>query len=134
MIMYAGQHTQQTNICYNQFAPAFDEMMFHNFIIQTSCVSTGCINEENFVWRGKNLAREKVENQDACAELSFSTEGALFWSYQPSTQLCWAKQSNFNAGKIAIRGVVSGNNECVREGKSRGPKGLQQEVGAWMAP
>ena len=101
--------------------PGWPLMTSNDFIIQMSCLSTGCIIENNIVWRGKNLARTEVENQMACAKLSFSTEGALFWSYQPSTKLCWAKQSNFDAGKITVEGVVSGNNECGKDGKGRLP-------------
>ena len=119
---------QQTNIHNNLCPPASDAMMFHNFIIQSSCLSTGCVIEKNIDYRGYNLARTEVENQMACAKLSFSNDGALFWTYQPSTKLCWAKRSKTQ--KIAMEGVVSGNNECVKEGESRGLRGLQIEVRA----
>ena len=48
-------------------------------------ISSGCITEENIDYRGNDIhgGRTKVENQDACARLSFSKRGSSFWTYQP---------------------------------------------------
>ena len=78
--------------------------------------SSGCVIEKNIDYRGNEKgARAKVENQEACAKLSFSRDGALYWTYQPSTKLCWPKTSK--AGRVAMENVVSGNNECGKDGK-----------------
>ena len=72
--------------------------------------------EQNIDYRANNIgAKAKVENQEACAKLSLSRDGALYWTYQPSTKLCWPKTSK--AGRIAMENVVSGNNECGKDGK-----------------
>ena len=90
--------------------------MFHHFKIQTGSLSPGCIIEKNIDYRANNKgAMAKVENQEACAKLSFSREGALFWTFQPSTKLCWPKTNK--AGRMAMENVVSGNIECGRDGK-----------------
>jgi len=76
----------------------------------------GCIIEENFDYRANNIGAmmARVEDQKACAKRSFSRDGALFWTYQPSTKRCWSKTSK--AGRMAMEGVVSGSNECGKEG------------------
>ena len=71
-----------------------------------------------------------VESQEACAKLSFSTQGALFWTYQPSTKLCWPKTSK--AGRRVMEGVVSGNNECAKDGK--GSPTQKKPVYIWALP
>ena len=78
--------------------------------------SSGCIIEENINYRGNAIldgppgGRRTVENQDACAKLSFSKSSSSFWTYQPSTKLCWLKTSK--SGRMAQSGLVSGNDEC----------------------
>ena len=80
------------------------------------CLSSGCIIEKNIDYRDNTKGiKAMVESQEACAKLSFSTDGALFWTYQPSTKLCWPKTSK--AGRMAMENVVSGNNECGKDGK-----------------
>ena len=56
----------------------------------------------------------KVENQEACAKLTASKEGALFWTYRDSDKKCWIKTSK--KGKTPLKTVVSGNRECGEEG------------------
>ena len=56
----------------------------------------------------------KVENQEACARLSFSTKGAKFWSYVPDKKLCHVKYSK--SGRKPHTDVVSGNRECGKAG------------------
>merc|ERR1711974_216881 len=77
-------------------------------------ISHGCMIEKNIDYRGNEKgARAKVENQKACAKLSLSRDGA-FWTYQPSTKICWPKTSK--AGRMAMENVVSGNIECGKDG------------------
>ena len=52
----------------------------------------------------------EVENVQACALLSLSTEGACYWSYDPKAKLCWVKNSK--DGKKFHKFVMSGNNDC----------------------
>ena len=55
-----------------------------------------------------------VENKEACAKLSFSTERAKFWSYLPARKLCWVKTSK--KGRRSHDTVVSGNRACGKPG------------------
>ena len=91
--------------------------------------------ENNIDYRANNKgAKAKVENQEACAKLSFSREGALFWTFQPSTKLCWPKTNK--AGRMAMENVVSGNIECGRSGKldTQNYTKLQPFFLTWMCP
>ena len=93
--------------------------------IEVNCTSSpkpkwppGCIIEENVDYPGYDIGSSTtVADQEACAERSSSTDGSLFWTYQPSTKSCWVKTSN--AGKIAMQNIVSGNSLCVKAGKSK---------------
>ena len=68
----------------------------------------GCMIEKNIDYRANNKgARAKVETQEACAKLSFSREGALFWTFQPSTKLCWPKTNK--AGTMTMDGALNNN-------------------------
>ena len=51
-----------------------------------------------------------VKNQQACATMTGTKEGALFWTYRASDKKCWIKTSK--KGKMAQAGLVSGNIEC----------------------
>ena len=55
-----------------------------------------------------------VENKEACAKLSFSTEGAKFWSFSPAGKLCYLKTSK--KGRRPHYTVVSGNRACGKPG------------------
>ena len=69
-------------------------------------------------YRGYDIgARTTVANQEACAKLSFSIDGSLFWTFQPSTNFCWLKTSN--SGRVAMENIVSGNKECGKTRKSK---------------
>jgi len=72
----------------------------------------GCEIEEEIDYRAHNMAGSphKVENQEACAKLTASKEGALFWTYRDSDKKCWIKTSK--KGKTPLKTVVSGNREC----------------------
>ena len=84
-----------------------------------SCLSPGCIIENNINYKdhSKGAMLAEVENQKASAESSFSRDSTFFWTYQPSTKLCWPKTSK--AGILGMEGVVSGSNECGKDGKGR---------------
>ena len=80
----------------------------------------GCIIEEktNYYGNGIEIGNGQtkfveVENQEACARLSFSTDGSLFWTYNPTTLRCWVKTSK--SGSAAAPESVSGNRECGRQ-------------------
>ena len=77
---------------------------------------SGCVIEKNINYRANNIGgKAKVENQEACAKLSLSRDGAFYWTYVPSTKLCWPKTSK--ARRMAMENVVSGNIECGKDGK-----------------
>jgi len=82
----------------------------------------GCIREEKITYSRNNMnigGREKwggtkVENQAACAQLSFAVSNTSFWTYLPSKSSCWVKTSN--AGRKPHPIAVSGNSECGKTG------------------
>ena len=56
-----------------------------------------------------------MENQAACAQLSFSVSNTSFWSYLPSNNNCWVKTSN--SGRKPHPIAVSGESACGKTGK-----------------
>ena len=91
--------------------------------IQVTCAT--CVVEENTDYSGFDIniggtgpgGSTVVNDQEACAQLSFSTAGSLFWTYKPSENLCWVKSGK--SVTQATQGIVSGNKECGR-GKIEG--------------
>ena len=87
--------------------------------IQVTCAT--CVVEENTDYSGFDIdiggtgpwGSTVVNDQDACAQLSFSTAGSLFWTYNPSENLCWVKSGK--SATQATQGIVSGNRECGRQ-------------------
>ena len=87
--------------------------------IQVTCAT--CVVEENTDYSGFDIdiggtgpwGSTVVNDQDACAQLSFSTAGSLFWTYKPSENLCWVKSGK--SATQATQGIVSGNRECGRQ-------------------
>merc|ERR1712212_373407 len=66
----------------------------------------GCVIEEETLYMGhdiKGKGNVKVENQQACATLAGTIEGALFWTYRPSDKKCFIKNSK--KGKRRTKGV-----------------------------
>ena len=59
-----------------------------------------------------------MANQDACAKLCSSTDGALFWTFQTSTKYCWLKTSKGTKFSGEDSDYVSGNKECGKQRKS----------------
>ena len=53
----------------------------------------------------------KVKNQQACATLTGTKDGGLFWTYQASTKKCFIKTTK--KGKMEGAGLVSGNIGCA---------------------
>ena len=102
----------QTNFHTKSDENQFSLLLRKCFIIFTP----GCIIEKNTDYRANDIGAmmTRVENQKACAKRSFSRDGALYWTYQPSTKRCWSKTSK--AGRMAMVGVVTGSNECGKEG------------------
>ena len=74
-------------------------------------LSTGCVIDEETDYLGHDIeGGKKVKNQQACATLTGTKEGGLFWTYRASDKKCWIKTSK--KGKMAQAGLVSGNIEC----------------------
>ena len=81
-------------------------------------LSTGCVIEEKVVYwghdiKGADTHNVKVKNQQACATLAATIEGALFWTYRPKDKKCFVKNSK--KGKRAHEGRVSGSVGCAAE-------------------
>ena len=74
--------------------------------------SAGCEIEEKTDYLGHDMkgSPHKAESQEACAKLTASKKGALFWTYRDSDKKCWIKTSK--KGKKANKTLVSGNREC----------------------
>ena len=53
----------------------------------------------------------KVKDQQACATLAATKEGALFWTFRASDKKCFLKTSK--KGKRAAVGRVSGSVGCA---------------------
>ena len=77
----------------------------------------GCVIEKETDYLGNDIEELQklripygVKNQQACAALTATKEGALFWTYRASDKKCWIKTSK--KGKRAHKGLVSGNIEC----------------------
>merc|ERR1719234_1893841 len=78
----------------------------------------GCVIEEEIVYwghdiKGKGSHNVKVKNQQACATLAATIEGALFWTYRPKDKKCFVKNSK--EGRRAHAGRVSGSVACAGE-------------------
>ena len=94
-------------------------LVFVLFYISFSTSESECLTEEKITYFGHNIKiggkkGTKVENQEACARLSFSTKGAKFWSYLPAGKFCFVKYSK--NGRRSHPTVVSGNRECGKSG------------------
>ena len=95
-----------------------DLFFFENVFLRTTLVctlSTGCVIEEKTVYWGHDIKgagshNVKVKNQQACATLAATIEGALFWTYRPKDKKCFVKNSK--EGRRAHAGRVSGSVAC----------------------
>ena len=81
-------------------------------------LSTGCVIDEETDYLGHDIDELKkagkpftVKNQQACATMTGTKEGALFWTYRASDKKCWIKTSK--KGKKAHKGLVSGSIGCA---------------------
>ena len=73
--------------------------------------------DEETDYRGHDIGKGvKVKNQQACATMTATKEGGLFWTYRASDKKCWIKTSK--KGKMAQAGLVSGNIECGKKMKN----------------
>ena len=69
-----------------------------------------------------------VKNQQACAELTATKEGALFWTYRAKDKKCFIKTSK--KGKKTLAGRVSGNVGCAvkeTDGEEGGDEDAEEE-------
>merc|ERR1712212_240175 len=75
-------------------------------------IECGCVIDEETDYLGHDIGKAaKVKNQQACATLTGTKEGGLFWTYQASTKKCWVKTSK--KGKTEGAGLVSGSIGCA---------------------
>ena len=75
-------------------------------------LSTGCVIDEETDYLGHDIeGGKKVKNQQACATLTGTKEGGLFWTYQASTKKCFIKTTK--KGKMEGAGLVSGSIGCA---------------------
>ena len=77
--------------------------------------STGCVKEQDVALHGHSrIGIYDVENMEACAMLSATTEGALFWTfdkhYNGQYGRCYLFKSN--SDKLRMGGLVTGNRRC----------------------
>ena len=77
----------------------------------TEIMFSDCVFEEGKRYFGQSITSEKVESPRACARLSVSTGGGLYWSYQKTTGMCWLFPSQPSAAGEE-QDWVSGNREC----------------------
>ena len=76
-------------------------------------LSTGCVIDEETDYLGHDIeGGKKVKNQQACATLTGTIVGGLFWTYRTSDKKCWIKTSK--KGKKAHAGLVSGSIGCAQ--------------------
>ena len=90
----------------------------YRFEWYTSSFSTGCVIDEETDYLGHDIDELKkagkpftVKNQQACATMTGTKEGALFWTYRASDKKCWIKTSK--KGKKPHKGLVSGSIGCA---------------------
>ena len=92
-------------------------------------LSTGCVIDEETDYLGHDIGKAaKVKNQQACATLTGTKEGGLFWTYQASTKKCWVKTSK--EGKTEGAGLVSGSVGCAvkeTDGEEEGDEDAGEE-------
>merc|ERR1712212_375218 len=81
-------------------------------------IECGCVIDEETDYLGHDIDELKkagkpftVKNQQACATMTGTKEGALFWTYRASDKKCWIKTSK--KGKKAHKGLVSGSIGCA---------------------
>ena len=85
-------------------------LFFLFFTVHYSNFLTGCLIENNVAYNSFDIWNGEVENQQACADLSASTSGGLFWTYQTDSKLCFIKSSD--SGRVAMENRVSGHSDC----------------------
>ena len=85
--------------------------------------------EEETMYFGHDIQKGvKVENQQACADLTVTKEGALFWTYRAKDKKCFIKTSK--KGKKTLAGRVSGNVGCAvkeTDGEEEGDEDAEEE-------
>ena len=90
---------------------------------------TGCVIEEETMYFGHDIQKGvKVKNQQACANLTATKEGALFWTYRAKDKKCFIKTSK--KGKKTLAGRVSGNVGCAvkeTDGEEEGDEDAEEE-------
>ena len=71
----------------------------------------GCTVEYNIDYYGNEIRNYSgVGTSKACADLCASTDGGLFWTWNPASRKCFVKSSD--SGRHQYSGAVSGNKQC----------------------
>ena len=79
----------------------------------------GCLIEDRIDYhdvknsRHQDIKVKRTANQQACADLSATTVGGLFWTWNKNNKNCIVKSSD--SGKVAVSFAVSGNRACGKK-------------------
>ena len=77
--------------------------------------STGCVKEKDVTVRDHSrIGIYDVEDLEACAMLSVTTEGAPFWAFDKHYKRHYGRCYLFksNSDKLWVQGLVTGNRRC----------------------
>ena len=79
----------------------------------------GCLIEDGIDYhdvknsRHQDIKVKRTANQQACADLSATTVGGLFWTWNKNNKNCIVKSSD--SGKKTLGHAVSGNRACGKK-------------------
>ena len=79
----------------------------------------GCLIEDRIDYhdvknsRHQDIKVKRTANQQACADLSATTVGGLFWTWNKNNKNCIVKSSD--SGKKTLGHAVSGNRACGKK-------------------
>ena len=79
----------------------------------------GCLIEDRIDYhdvknsRHQDIKVKRTANQQACADLSATTVGGLFWTWNKKNKNCIVKSSD--SGKKTLGHAVSGNRACGKK-------------------
>ena len=69
-----------------------------------------CLIEHNIDYHGNTVINKTTTTHQDCADLTASTPGGLFWSWNTTRKHCYVKSSN--AGALEHDHVISGTGKC----------------------
>ena len=99
--------------------------------------STGCVKEKDVTVRDHSrIGIYNVENMEACAMLSVTTEGAPYWSfdkhYKEQHGRCYLFKSN--SDRLWVEGLVTGNRRCGKYLPMHVSRKGQKSIDRLLAP